>query len=702
MRSKIKMGALRFGTSTLALLALSWLVLAPEILRILVANWWQIAIASTFVLLGHSLRIQRTSLLLNAAGVKSAFALHVTPLSLGLLLNVFLPFKLGEVARAFLLAKKLNISKTYALVVVFTERLLDVALVASALLVALLFSTKPISFNLWALAVAAVALSLGAIVSFSMLIRENRAIFKVISKVSKAFNQDIEYRLQHSAYSIIHGFQVFLFSRRETLKYSINFLGSWFLYVLAAVILANAFFGGQIPFGVTISPLITAANLSGGLGPLEFAYDLMTFIELSTVTSNSNHEIFAFGIASWLALQGSVVIVGSVVIAINVSGKSEQKPKPMHALSRISRSTPQAKNLRNFIELYFDRQELARNYHFEDVRGESQVLGFFRGGSDAITALIRKSDELRVRKSTDLKNKSKLKGQYDWLKRNSAKGLLVNAIEERTTESLYSIDLEFNERSESFFDYIHARKSGVSRLQLIQVFEFLDSQIWKIGSETNNQKALNSYLANRFYSRLTKAYELNHQLKQISEADSIVINGESFPNLEMLAAQILNDKSLATRIAHFRPNDQMHGDLTVDNLLIEIDLEHPILIDPSDDNEVRSTALEFSRMHQSLAGGYEFINTYQGAPEVRFEEANSVAVINYLNFQSKAYTSLDEHLLTLAKQYLTSDEFESIDFFTGIFFGRMLDHRVKINPVTAPIYYAKAIEFLDRYLKANS
>lgn len=702
MNQKARAQALRFGVAALAIVALFFMVNNPKTNDILYLYWLPILVASLSVLLGHSLRMQRTSILLNAAGVKSTLKQQIAPLSIGLMLNVFLPLKLGEVGRAFLLAQNLKISKTYSLVVVFVERLLDVALVSSALLVTLFFAGSDIPIGWWIFGISALSLSFGTIFALSMAIQEKRIIFRIISKVSKTLNQDIQYRVQHSSYSIIHGFQVFLTSGREIAKYSVNFLGSWFLYIFATGVLSTFLLGPQGSWASMVGPLITAGNLSGTFGPLDYANDILEFVGLTTEQPTVDTRLISFGIAAWLALQASIVFVGLIALLTNYFWQSSSQVSTKVLTSKVSRANPQAKNLRNFFELYFDRHELARSYHLEDVSGESQILGFFRGGSAAITALIRKSNELRVRKTTDLENKSKLKAQYEWLKRNSEASLLVRAIEERATESLYSIDLEFNQSSEAFFDFIHTQPKTKSKMQLVRVFEFLENEIWKIGFESNDQESLDRYLQNRFFSRLQNACSSNPELRKIREAEVLMINGAKFLNLGTIVHQILENENLKARLANFRNNEQMHGDLTVDNLLIEIGAEQPILIDPSDDNEFRSTALEFSRMHQSLAGGYEFVNNYQGQPVVSFEGDGSTAVIDYLNFQSQAYEYLDEELMQLARHYLTPDEFSSIDFFTGIFFGRMLDHRVKIDAKTAPIYYAKAVEFLAKFLEENS
>lgn len=658
-----------------------------------------ILIASLLILVGHGFRIQRTRTLLRAAGVESGFKGQVAPLAVGLMLNALVPFKLGEFVRAILISRSLNISKLYALAVVVVERLMDIALTGWAFSFALMILGEE-SLLRW----LPVSLSAGLAATLSLLaltlaVKENRYIFALISRISSLFNKSLEYRIQHSTYSVIHGYQVFLKSETETIRYLGNFVVSWVFYIAASFTLVSWVLGKAPNFFELLSPFVAGNNLVSSPGAAEYSASIADLLKTPGATNLEDLKLAAFGVALWISLQGLVILFGLLAMPILAGSSNQQLRKISEKSVKIDRASPPARNLSSFIELYFERQDLARNFHAEDVRGESEVIGFFKGGSDAITALIRKSDQLRVRKTIDLGKREKLRNQYLWLRNHQSNPRIVSAIEERTTPSLYSIDLEYSPNAVPFFDYIHSQPLSVSESLLDDVLDLISDNVWQIDLESDGLAALDSYLNSRLFRRLEGALSSSQVLREIYGAKTVEINGVPFENLGTLLDEILGTAAGRARLAKHRVNLSMHGDLTVDNLLVDMVTKTPIVIDPSDDNEFRSTVLDYARMHQSLAGGYEFCNQYEGKPEVKVNFETSKAEIRFFDYKTRAYDSLDARLLVHAKASLTASEFESLNFFTGVFFARMLDHRVKINAGTAPIYYAKAVQFLSEYLK---
>lgn len=660
----------------------------------------QLVFTTALVLAGHSLRIQRTRILLRAASIESKFTSHTRPLFIGLAANVFLPLKIGEVFRAVLLARDLHISKIYSFAVIAVERLLDVALVS----VLFIFAKLAVKSNWMPLfteiAWVSAFVSLALLIFLSLAIRENKLVFSAIAWLSRAFNSSIEYRIQHSMYAVIHGYQVFLKSRVTVIKYFAYFLGSWLLYVAAVGVIATSIFGAGTNFFDVISPLVAGANLLDGSTLTAFTNSLNELLNSGIKGSHTTNSLMIFATATWLSLQAAVAVIGAIAITSLVAAKQTPLTKPKaNSGSMIDRSKPQSQRLKSFIELYFDRHQLAANFHIDDVTGKSKPIGFFKGGSDAITALVEDSGKLLVRKTVDISHKEKLRGQYLWLRRNDGTPFVVRALGEKTTKSLYSIDLEYRRDSKPFFDYVHSNPLSSSAALLRGIFENLSRNIWNIQGEIADKSCLDVYLDNRLFSRVEKALSLDDDLIRISRAQNLLINGVRHRNLPELLSVIGRQSTWLPELYTFRPNSQMHGDLTVDNVLFLEIGQTALLIDPSDDNELRSTALEFARTLQSLEGGYEFLNDLNQAPEITFNDQEDTVIINFPEAKSKNYSELAEVVRKIATKILTPHEYKTLDFHVGIFFARMLDHRVNINPKTAPIDYCLAVRYLDNYLQ---
>jgi serine/threonine protein kinase len=147
----------------------------------------------------------------------------------------------------------------------------------------------------------------------------------------------------------------------------------------------------------------------------------------------------------------------------------------------------------------------------------------------------------------------------------------------------------------------------------------------------------------------------------------------------------------------YQQSSAIHGDLTIDNVLIDTVGGRPIIIDPSDDNEVRGPILDFARMSQSLDGGYEFLLQSPDLALAPWGNRNNRS-LDVLDFTSAKYRELGDWLATYAAERMSPGEVRSLNFHVGLLFGRMLDHRLRIHPESAPAYYALAVEFLGRHL----
>jgi hypothetical protein len=160
---------------------------------------------------------------------------------------------------------------------------------------------------------------------------------------------------------------------------------------------------------------------------------------------------------------------------------------------------------------------------------------------------------------------------------------------------------------------------------------------------------------------------------------------------------VLKESKTIELLASYQPTSSIHGDLTIDNLLVD-EFGQALVIDPSDDNSVRGPIIDYSRLLQSLEGGYEFINQLQ--PEeisVEYLPEKTCWSIRYPDKRSARYEDLALVVRKSASVYLSTQEVESLDFHISLLFARMLSHRVNISLETAPAYLATSLIFIERF-----
>ena len=124
-------------------------------------------------------------------------------------------------------------------------------------------------------------------------------------------------------------------------------------------------------------------------------------------------------------------------------------------------------------------------------------------------------------------------------------------------------------------------------------------------------------------------------LKELWNYDRIWINGRSYRNLKELG-RLFDHNALRTLFAA-DPVADIHGDLTVENIICRTDVENPdkawYIIDPNTGNLHDSPYLDYGKLLQSLHGGYEFMMM---TPRCTVQE-------NHIDFQltrSAAYDTL--------------------------------------------------------------
>lgn len=181
--------------------------------------------------------------------------------------------------------------------------------------------------------------------------------------------------------------------------------------------------------------------------------------------------------------------------------------------------------------------------------------------------------------------------------------------------------------------------------------------------------------------------------------EELSIAGVAQLNYRQVLDAIKNHPLAWAELGHFQTSGAIHGDFTIDNILIDPATKASLIIDPSDDNQIRGPVLDFARHFQSLWGGYEFLNEDASAPNVEISDDGRTASVDYMSVRSARYEELAQWTWLLAEERLTPEELRSLPFHVGLLYGRMLTHRIAIDPHTALVYYTKCVEFLNQFYR---
>jgi len=175
----------------------------------------------------------------------------VSTVFIGFMANNLLPFRVGELIRAYVNGKKENISKSSSLATIVVERVLDGLALVVLLLVAILFlergASAQHSFPQWLkrMIYVAWALFLGVLILLYIMMRSKELTGKVIRKLFGFFKEPILKKILNLTNSFIEGLNV-LRKRKEILIVS-------FLSILVWTFEGTTFYLGAKALNLPIS-----------------------------------------------------------------------------------------------------------------------------------------------------------------------------------------------------------------------------------------------------------------------------------------------------------------------------------------------------------------------------------------------------------------------------------------------------------------
>ncbi len=647
-----------------------------------------IGLAVVLQLTGHLLRAARTKLVLDQAA-PSSLRFQFGALSIGYLFNTLLPLRLGELVRAYLASRRLRISLLYTFTAIIIERSIDVVFIGLIVLIGY-FLLGVQSYVVLVAAALAVIVATALLLGLVLLKAENKYLLKFISSFAQLFNVRIANSIRFKVWSLIFGLQNFFNNKDYIKRYAIYALASWIFYIASAAVIIIGF------AGLLNIPQLAVASIAPYVVSSTQPQDTSLYVQLAGILSNGlgiNAELY--GKVMWAVLILPMALVGVVALVLYKTDKKQVAAINPY-VNKLLRYNDISQDFPIFLDTYFKGASLSRILHKIEVNGELSLVKFFKGGSDAITVLALKSDRMFVKKIVPAEYTDRLKVQYKWLKKQKSQDYIVNVIGEQKTNDYYAIDLEYDPQNIPLFEYIHTHSLAQSKKAISQVWEYVFKNLYQLDKESLNTAERDVYVQERLLDKIEKAIKQNDDLKSIITEKKIKVNGTTYDNFYTILDRIKNNPQSWQDLATYRRSPVAHGDLTIDNILINGGTGKPYIIDPSDDNPIRGPIIDLGRHTQSLVAGYEFLNDDDEPVSAKME--GKLQAINYHDRRSAQYMQLYDYFVDVVmKKYFTPTEQKTALFHAGLLYGRMLAHRVVINPANTLKYYAVCVVLLNNF-----
>jgi len=588
-------------------------------------------------------------------------------LSLGYILNFYLPFRIGDLFRSVFAGKNMKNGIPFSLATVILGRFLDILFVGTLFIVYIFsgnFQKTIIDSAIFYCSIIIILL----IFTFTFL-KYNSFPKWSIRKFAGIFNPRIELQILIFFWCFISSFKD-MYLKTNRWKLLLNTFLMWFFYITSYYLLTvtlNQIQAEQIQFIDVFLILFAKGNIDIG-------HAIINLLEISKTT---------IIILSFLFSPLILIMIFSFFYKKN-NIIAENQIKYFNLLPHKNKEDKLA-----FLEVYFSSHDSSIIHKYLDITKEILVLEDFSAGSNATTLLCYDNNRNFYRKYLIGKEKDKLYLQILWLKQ--AKNIIpvTRILQEKITDDYCFYDMEYDPKSIDLFRFIHSTPVN-SSWKLIK--EILDSMRLNLHLQHKSiapEIHIDEYIENKIQRNIKKLKE-QKLLKDILSYDELIINGKIYKNLTFFFPYF--QKQHLTSIFNNDEYCEIHGDLTIENIIVNENSEKGFyLIDPNPGNIHNTDCLDFAKLLQSLHGGYEFL---MKTSQITVEDNK----ISYTSTRSTTYEELLSKYKAYMKEHFSDEKIKSIFYHEIVHWLRLMPYKFEKNGERALLFYSGFIIILNEII----
>lgn len=624
--------------------------------------------AILFIVAGHLLKTIRWKQFADVYEKASVDNLAFS-LSVGYLINFCVPFRVGDLIRAYLAGRKMKNGFSFSLATVIWDRFLDVLTVGVLFIILHMmpFDNDLIRESAFFYTGMGIGLILLTVIAFQC----SGIIKKIIKKISWIFNEKIELFILLFCWSLISAFKEIVRKVKKG-KLLLLTMGMWGCYLCSYTLLAS-FFSEFIP-------------------GYRFVDVFLLLFARGNVDSSSAKQMSSLeGVSAQMGTIMAVYLLLTIVVILVVVQIHKRFSQTESVGERSHYLLPQInpKDRLHFLENYFDGNAKTYIQSYLDMNRDIQIVRDYSAGSKATTMLCMTEEKMFFRKYILGEDAVRLENQAQWILKHQKQLPLpkIYQREYKENESCF-YDMEYHASAAGLFSYIHSNPIERSWKVLQEVLDILWEQFYQ-NALMDEKVKIQEYIENKVIKNIS-CLRNARELQGIIGYDTISINGKTYRNLVALEKHFSKEHLLEV----FKGDlcSVIHGDLTIENIItIEQNEEYPrgfYLIDPNTENVFSSYFLDYAKLLQSIHGGYEFL---VNIPSVQISGNRIQLMMN----RSVSYDELYEKYRDYLFGKFTKDQVRSIYYHEVIHWLRLMPYKIEKNGKNAVIFYAGLIMVMN-------
>lgn len=640
-----------------------------------------LAAAIVLIVIAHLVRVYRWGLFIAVYERPKTRSL-IQATALGYIINFIVPFKLGDIVRAFYSGRRMKNGRAFALSTVIIDRLFDIVVVG-LIFVALSFSRGTMNSSVASTAYFYILGALIIVVSAALIYMFRSIVKKCVVKCARVFNSRIENGILRLSYSLISNFKDVI-RKINVYKLISSTVIMWTLYVLSYFIFARFISTVETVYVTWIDVFV------------------MLFSQNSVVASTGDlATLWNMGDISLHPIYMVVYTVGSLLVLLTVSfifnkDENNEVSSDSDYINLLPHMDTNERLM--FLENYFSDKNREYIINYLKINQNISIIRDYSAGSNATTMLCMDSEQTFFRKYAFGTDGDKLYQQIEWIEKYADVLPLPEVLRQGKTEAYCYYDMPYNSHGIGLFEYVHTMPVAKGWQMIRGCLEKLESSLYTIDRRVADGDTISDYITEKVLNNLDKIKKAK-KLSNLQQYDTIIINGVEYNNLSYYEKYLT--KEYLGKVFEDDIYSAIHGDLTIENIICtrgEDGTDDFYIIDPNTGNLHDSPNLDYGKLLQSIHGGYEFL---MSAKEVTVNGNQ----INFLFTKSSAYAEL--HMLL--RDYM-ADKFgvkrtKSIYFHEIVHWLRLMTYKIDKDGNREFMFYAGMLmvmkDVIDMYADAD-
>lgn len=615
-----------------------------------------LAVAVILLILGHICKARRWKrLLASYETIPTVKLLRV--LAIGQGINMVIPFRVGDLARIYLLGRKhLKNGYVLAFASVIADIFIDTITVGFAF--GALFLLNIHRDEISGIAMRYEILSLLLIVVSVLAFWQKKQVKLMIQKIATIFNSNIERKILIATYAVFSSIKDTL-RADKILRLLLETVGVWVSYFLSYG--AFAIFLQKLGYDFTLTRVFQTIFSMAGSSLL--------------VECLTGHQGMR-----WIGWFFIYLLLPLCLIYLMTFVKKNTKEETYHSYRKILPQLNPADKLA-FLNIYFGGRQ--QNYIdlYLTINNDVSILQDFSAGSNATTILCMDEKNTFYRKYAFGDDARKLWEQVEWLKTYADDIPVATILREYQTDEYCYYDMEYKKETLGFFRYIHTSSTEDSFAVLRSVLDCLNDKLYTKDVREAKNDVIQEYIEKKVLANIRICEEWGmKKFRNFYQSSMVVINGVEYPNLSYYA-----DKLNAAYLTKVFCNDKyaaIHGDLTIENIVCgQANTRNWYLIDPNTGSLHETPFLDYAKLLQSLHGRYEFLMMVKNVQVMDNR-------IEFLFTGSSAYQQLYENYKNYLFEKFPYEAVKSIYYHEVVHWLRLMPYKIRKNPQLAVVFYA--------------